>query len=118
MIGRQLSLPGTGKEAPLAPGMLRSHYAPAARLRLNVEDVRPGEALITFAANRPSGADLAAATINLSESGNLSEAAARLFAALRELDGKAGVIAVVPIPETGLGEAINDRLHRAAAPRD
>src|SRR3954471_1214944 len=99
-------------EAPLAPGMLSSHYAPKARLRLNAVDVRPGEALLAFGPSAPR----AERTLNLSASGDLVEAAANLFSHLRALDAGA-VIAVMPIPNEGLGEAINDRLARAAAPR-
>jgi L-threonylcarbamoyladenylate synthase len=102
---------------PAAPGMLRSHYAPAAKLRLDVIDVRPGEALLAFGPQMPPGAEMATACFNLSQSGDLAEAAARFFAALRDLDAKSDVIAVAPIPDSGLGEAINDRLRRAAAPR-
>lgn len=115
-IGRPLAAPAEAS-APVAPGMLRSHYAPAAHVRLNAETVRPGEALLAFGEPLPAGAEQAAATINLSRSGDLGEAAARLFSALRELDGTAATIAVAPIPDHGLGEAINDRLTRAAAPR-
>jgi len=101
-------------EAPLAPGMLASHYAPRAFLRLNAADVAPGEALLAFG---PAQAN-AAIVFNLSPSGNLIEAAANLFSHLRLLD-QAGAtrVAVMPIPNEGLGEAINDRLRRAAAPR-
>lgn len=98
-----------------APGMLASHYAPRARLRLNAKDIAPGEALLAFG----EGTLEADAICNLSPSGDLREAAANLFGMLRRLDdADAGTIAVMPIPETGLGEAINDRLRRAAAPRD
>jgi L-threonylcarbamoyladenylate synthase len=97
-----------------APGMLASHYAPSATLRLNATDIRPGEALLAFGPSSLPGN--AIAVRNLSESGDLIEAAANLFAALRALDDKARAIAVVPIPDMGLGEAINDRLRRAAAP--
>lgn len=99
-----------------APGMMASHYAPKARLRLNAEDIRPGEALLAFGADMPEGAKT---VCNLSRDGDLREAAANLFAMLRRLD-KAGAetIAVMPVPDTGLGEAINDRLARAAAPRE
>ena len=99
-------------DAPLAsPGMLKSHYAPDAKVRLNATEKRPGELLIGFG---EIGGDL-----NLSESGDLVEAATRLFAALREIDSRhPDAIAVAPIPERGLGEAINDRLQRAAAPKD
>lgn len=100
-------------DAPVsAPGMLASHYAPVAPVRLWATDRRSGEAFLDFGATRP-GADL-----DLSPSGDLVEAASRLFAALRALDGAdVAAIAVAPIPEVGLGVAINDRLRRAAAPR-
>lgn len=93
-----------------APGQLSSHYAPGARVRLNANTARRGELLLGFG---PMECDL-----NLSERGDLVEAAANLFRHLHALDrpGIAG-IAVAPIPETGLGVAINDRLRRAAAPR-
>ncbi|MDH4980865.1 L-threonylcarbamoyladenylate synthase [Hyphomicrobium sp. D-2] len=102
-------------QRPNAPGQLTSHYAPRAAVRLNATDVQPGEALLAFGPDVPAGVgDM----INLSPSGNLTEAAVNLFAALRMLDaGGARTIAVMPVPDTGLGEAINDRLHRAAAPR-
>jgi L-threonylcarbamoyladenylate synthase len=105
-------------EAPLAPGMLVSHYAPRAMLRLDADAVRAGEALLAFGSALPAGADRAATILNLSARGDLIEAAANLFSHLRELD-RAGAarIAVMPIPHDGLGEAINDRLMRAAAPR-
>jgi len=105
-------------EAPLAPGMLASHYAPRATLRLDVAEVQPGEALLAFGPAALPGAARAATTLNLSPAGDLIEAAANLFSHLRELD-RAGIarIAVMPIPRDGLGEAINDRLARAAAPR-
>jgi L-threonylcarbamoyladenylate synthase len=99
-----------------APGMLASHYAPRAKLRLNAGDVRPGEALLAFGPDVPEGA---AVLCNLSLSGNLEEAAGNLYAMLRRLDAAgAGAIAVMPVPASGLGEAINDRLARAAAPRE
>jgi L-threonylcarbamoyladenylate synthase len=105
-------------EAPLAPGMLASHYAPRATLRLDAGEVRPGEALLAFGPALPAGAERAAKVLNLSPHGDLIEAAANLFSHLRELD-HAGItqIAAMPIPREGLGEAINDRLMRAAAPR-
>ncbi|MFC0283839.1 L-threonylcarbamoyladenylate synthase [Camelimonas abortus] len=107
-----------GPAKPASPGMLASHYAPNAAVRLNVTEVRPGEALLTFAGQRPPGTELAAAVTDLSPSGDLAEAAARLFGALRALDAAgAAAIAVAPVPADGLGEAINDRLRRAAAPR-
>jgi L-threonylcarbamoyladenylate synthase len=105
-------------EAPLAPGMLASHYAPRARLRLAASDVAPGDALLAFGPRLPAGAERAAAVLNLSERGDLVQAASRLFACLRALDASgAATIAVMPVPHDGLGEAINDRLARAAAPR-
>lgn len=104
--------------AQLSPGRLASHYAPRARLRLDVREVRPGEALLAFGPRLPAGADRAPARINLSPAGDLAEAAACLFEALRALDASgAEVIAVAPIPADGLGAAIRDRLARAAAPR-
>jgi L-threonylcarbamoyladenylate synthase len=97
-------------DAPASPGMLASHYAPGAPMRLNARQAEAGEVLLGFGA---IGGDL-----NLSPSGDLAEAAARLFAALREMDALGPKrIAVAPIPDEGLGEAINDRLQRAAAPR-
>lgn len=103
----------------IAPGMLQSHYAPGSAVRLGVSQVMPGEALLAFGPQRAAGADKAAAIKNLSASGDLREAAAALFSALRALDRTgASTIAVEPIPDRGLGEAINDRLRRAAAPRD
>jgi L-threonylcarbamoyladenylate synthase len=93
-----------------SPGQLESHYAPRAALRLNAEPAGPGEVLLGFGA-------AAGAHLNLPPGGDLKEAAANLFAMLRTLDDGAIRIAVSPIPQTGLGEAINDRLLRAAAPR-
>ena len=101
-----------------APGQLSSHYAPAGRVRLNAHHVEPGECLIAFGSALPEGADRARAIRTLSASGDLGEAAANLFAALAAFDRpEIDRIAVMPIPEEGLGEAINDRLRRAAAPR-
>jgi L-threonylcarbamoyladenylate synthase len=98
--------------------MLASHYAPRARLRLDATQVNPGEALLAFGGRLPPGADKAAAVLNLSAQGHLGDAAAHLFAHLRALDATgAPSIAVMPIPREGLGEAINDRLARAAAPK-
>ena len=98
-----------------SPGMLASHYAPSLPLRLNATESRPGEALLAFRPNIPAGF----AEIQwLSHSADLAEAAANLFAMLRRLDRpEFSSIAVMPIPDHGLGRAINDRLHRAAAPR-
>ena len=105
-----------GEAQPLAPGLLTSHYAPRAAVRLNATHLEPGEALLAFGSARISGSDRAAVALNLSERGDLTEAAANLFGHLRALDAtQAERIAVMPIPETGLGEAINDRLRRAAA---
>jgi L-threonylcarbamoyladenylate synthase len=102
-----------------APGMMASHYAPLARVRLNVHEVREGEVLLAFGPSRAQKDENASATLNLSETGNLREAAANLFDFMKRLDRlKRPVIAVEPIPFEGLGEAINDRLVRAAAPRD
>lgn len=93
-----------------APGQLGSHYAPAAALRLNARAARPGEVLLGFGLTP-------GAMLNLSPEGDLTEAAANLFAHLHALDRRARAIAVAPVPEEGLGRAINDRLRRAAAPR-
>jgi L-threonylcarbamoyladenylate synthase len=101
--------------APRSPGMLASHYAPSSPLRLGATEARPGEALLAFGPSAPPGF---AETLWLSRSGDLAEAAANLFAMLRQLDCPAFAgIAVMPIPEHGLGHAINDRLARAAVPR-
>ena len=101
-----------------APGMLVSHYAPGAPVRLNAVDVEPDEALIAFGARDVAGQNKARAVLNLSPAGDLAEAAANLFDYLKKADAVAPRrIAVAPIPEEGLGEAINDRLARAAAPR-
>lgn len=100
-------------DAPASPGMLLQHYAPGLPVRLHAQEVRAGEALIAFGAAVPAGAER---VINLSERGDLTEAAANLFASMRALDLPAySGIAVMPIPEEGLGAAINDRLKRAAA---
>jgi len=103
---------------PVAPGMLVSHYAPRAALRMNAVAVAPGEALLAFGPALPLDASNAQTILNLSDRGELVEAAANLFNYLRMLDGS-GVrsIAVVPIPDEDIGEAINDRLRHAAAPR-
>lgn len=96
-----------------SPGQLARHYAPRTPLRLNAETVAAGEALLAFG---PSVPPHDGPSRNLSPGGDLSEAAANLFAMLRELDASgASSIAVMPIPNVGLGEAINDRLSRAAA---
>jgi L-threonylcarbamoyladenylate synthase len=114
-VAGPLGDPGSDPEAPASPGQLASHYAPHARLRLNATDPGPNEALLAFGREVPAGAKV---TANLSATGDLREAAANLFAHLHALD-RADVrgIAAMPVPETGLGAAINDRLRRAAAPR-
>jgi L-threonylcarbamoyladenylate synthase len=106
-------------DTPLAPGLLASHYAPKARLRLRADKVEAGEVLLAFGPHLPPGAERAAMVLNLSPAGDLVEAAANLFSDLRTLDTSgATAIAVMPVPNDGLGEAINDRLARAAAPRE
>ncbi|WP_374396036.1 L-threonylcarbamoyladenylate synthase [Tabrizicola sp.] len=104
----------TGGDAgkPTSPGQLASHYAPEALVRLGASEARNGELLVGFGTVK--------GTLTLSDSGDLVEAASRLFQTLREADrlaGPGGRIAFAPMPETGLGRAINDRLRRAAAPR-
>jgi L-threonylcarbamoyladenylate synthase len=117
LLGEPLERPGSDA-AVAAPGMLASHYAPRAHLRLDAETVEPGEALLAFGTGLPQGAERAVARRNLSPAGDLTEAAANLFAHLAALDASgAARIAVSPVPAHGLGEAINDRLARAAAPR-
>lgn len=109
---------GSDDSQPLAPGMLASHYAPRANVRLNARDVAPDEALLAFGPARLPGLDAASAVMNLSPAGDLDEAAANLFGYLRSLDARSPrSIAVMPIPEVDLGEAINDRLRRAAVAR-
>jgi L-threonylcarbamoyladenylate synthase len=106
-------------DAPLAPGMLASHYAPKAKLRLDITNVQAGEALLAYSAKLSPGAERAVRVLNLSQRGDLVEAAANLYSHLRALDASgATTIAVMPVPHDGLGEAINDRLARAAAPRE
>jgi L-threonylcarbamoyladenylate synthase len=122
VLGRLLLRPPEDPEAdsdqPLAPGMLASHYAPRTRVRLNAVNIAPGEALLAFGSTMPAGFDKAAAVMNLSERGDPTEAAANLFGYLRALDDKQALaIAVMPVPDDGLGEAINDRLRRAAVPQ-
>jgi L-threonylcarbamoyladenylate synthase len=98
-------------EAISSPGQLESHYAPRAKVRLNAHEAEPGEMLLAFGPDAPG-------TMNLSATGDLKEAASNLFVMLRRLDALGPArIAVMPVPENGLGEAINDRLRRAAAPR-
>jgi L-threonylcarbamoyladenylate synthase len=105
-------------DAPLAPGMLATHYAPHTPLRLGAASVAPDEALLAFGPTLADGAARARSVLNLSPRGDLIEATANLFSQLRALDAVgARAIAAMPIPAQGLGEAINDRLARAAAPR-
>jgi L-threonylcarbamoyladenylate synthase len=123
VLGRALLHPPEDADSdtgqPLAPGMLASHYAPRTRVRLNARRVEAGEALLAFGSYAVPGVDAAAAVMNLSARGDLAEAAANLFGYLRALDTKgARAIAVMPVPHHGLGEAINDRLRRAAVERD
>jgi L-threonylcarbamoyladenylate synthase len=110
--------PAQALGALLSPGLLASHYAPKLPVRLDAVDVRRNEALLAFGPPLPG----AGAVFELSDSADLIEAAARLFAGLRKLDEDAATlglerIAVMPVPEEGIGRAINDRLRRAAAPR-
>ncbi|WP_299840919.1 L-threonylcarbamoyladenylate synthase [uncultured Paracoccus sp.] len=107
-LGRPLALHHADPSAPRAPGQLTSHYAPNAALRLNVVQPEPGETYLDFGHPGP---------LTLSAHGDLAEAAAKLFDLLRRADRLGQPIAVAPIPEHGLGVAINDRLRRAAAPR-
>jgi L-threonylcarbamoyladenylate synthase len=123
VLGRALRQPpqdpGGDSGQPLAPGMLASHYAPRARVRLDADRVEAGEALLAFGPAVVAGTDAAIAVMNLSPRSNVDEAAANLFGYLRSLDlSGARAIAVMPIPHQGLGEAINDRLRRAAVGRD
>ena len=122
VLGRELAQPPGDADSdsgqPLAPGMLASHYAPRTRVRLNAERIEAGEALLAFGPVAVSGVDAATAVMNLSADDDLNEAAANLFGYLRVLDTKgAHTIAVMPVPHHGLGEAINDRLRRAAVER-
>lgn len=110
--------PDMRPDAPAAPGMLASHYAPDASMILNAQDVTQDDALLSFGPERIRGAERASAEFNLSPDGDLAEAAANLFHGMRTLDESgASTILVQFIPSFGLGEAINDRLRRAAAPR-
>jgi L-threonylcarbamoyladenylate synthase len=123
VLGRALLQPPEDADnetgQPLAPGMLASHYAPRTRVRLNAMRIAAGEALLGFGPAAVPGVDAASAVMNLSARGDLNEAAANLFGYLRELDTRgAHTIAVMPVPHHGLGEAINDRLRRAAIERE
>jgi L-threonylcarbamoyladenylate synthase len=122
VLGRALVRPPDDADndtsQPLAPGMLASHYAPHTPVRLNAEKIEAGEALLAFGPDPVPGIDSVTAVMNLSAHRDLSEAAANLFGYLRALDAKgARAIAVMPVPHHGLGEAINDRLRRAAMGR-
>lgn len=116
VLGETLAAPAQAEI--LAPGMTPSHYAPAARLRLEAHELEEGEAALDFGGRLVSQARPGVLVLDLSPSGDLVEAAANLFAHLREFDARriAGV-AVAHVPERGLGEAINDRLRRASAPK-
>jgi L-threonylcarbamoyladenylate synthase len=123
MLGRTLVQPpddsNNDSAQPLAPGMLASHYAPRTPVRLNVDRIEAGEALLAFGPGQVPGVDASTIVMNLSARGDLAEAAANLFGYLRALDTKgARTIAVMPVPHHGLGEAINDRLRRAAMGRE
>jgi L-threonylcarbamoyladenylate synthase len=108
----EIGAPSANDDLQRAPGSLPSHYAPSRPVRLNARDARPGEALLAFGPEAPSGF---AEVLWLSRNGDLVEAAANLFALLRRLDrSEFTAVAVMPIPEHGLGLAINDRLRRAA----
>lgn len=109
ILGQPLIRPAADPAIPSAPGQLSSHYAPRAPLRLNAHDPAPGETHISFGT---------ASDLTLSATGDLAQAAARLFDMLHRADAIGRPIAVAPIPNHGLGAAINDRLQRAAAPRD
>ncbi|KRD64295.1 MULTISPECIES: L-threonylcarbamoyladenylate synthase [Sinorhizobium/Ensifer group] len=118
LLDRPVIRPETAGATIEAPGMLASHYAPGAAVRLDVADVRAGEALIRYGGGRIAGEEQAAIVLDLSPTGNLHEAAANLFDYMKRADASgAATIAFGPIPSEGLGEAIIDRLQRAAAPR-
>jgi L-threonylcarbamoyladenylate synthase len=113
ILGHPLAKPEAGGKV-VSPGQLAVHYAPSTPLLLDVTTPEPGQALLAFGPDAPGFSPM----INLSRRGDLGEAAAKFFAALRKLDALgASAIAVMPIPDHGLGEAINDRLRRAAASR-
>lgn len=119
LLGRPVDRPQTAGATIEAPGMLASHYAPGAAVRLDAADVRPGEALVRFGGGRIRGEEQATLVLDLSPTGNLREAAANLFDYMKRADASgATTIAFAPIPSEGLGEAIIDRLQRAAAPRE
>jgi len=112
IVGAEPARAHEGGAHPVSPGQMLAHYAPRAGLRLGATSVLPGEALLAFGLAPPN---TMGPILNLSPTGDLTEAAANLFAHLRALDAEGvGVIAVMPVPDIGLGEAINDRLTRAA----
>jgi L-threonylcarbamoyladenylate synthase len=116
VLGEKLAAPARAEV--LAPGMTPSHYAPAARLRLEAHEINAGEAALDFGGRLAACAKPGAFVLDLSPSGDLVEAAANLFAHLREFDARRiATVAVAHVPERGLGEAINDRLRRASAPK-
>lgn len=116
VLGRPLARAGSDDHSPSSPGMMTSHYAPSIPVRLNVTEIQAGDALLSFGPDLPANSEKAIAHLSLSQRGDSVEAAKNLFAALRSLD-RPGIssIAVAPIADDGLGEAINDRLKRAAA---
>lgn len=116
LLGQKLAAPAHAEVT--APGMTASHYAPNARLRLEAHELYDGEGALDFGGRLSGNAPPGATVLDLSPKSDLVEAAANLFAFLRDLDAR-GVerVAVAHIPERGLGEAINDRLRRAAAPK-
>jgi len=117
--GLPVERPAGAGAAIEAPGMLASHYAPNAAMQLNAERIAPGDALIRFAGTPVEGEEGARLVLDLSPDGDLAEAAAHLFDYMKKADASgAAHIAVTPVPNRGLGEAINDRLKRAAAPRE
>ncbi|WP_431321566.1 L-threonylcarbamoyladenylate synthase [Rhizobium sp. YTU87027] len=119
VTGQKLLRARKASAAIEAPGMLASHYAPGATVRLDATHVDAGEALIAFGSTSVAGVDDARIVLNLSQDGDLAEAAANLFDYMKRADASgAATIAFSAIPDEGLGEAINDRLRRAAAPRE
>lgn len=119
VAGMKLVRPKKASAAIEAPGMMASHYAPGAHVRLDATEVTDREALIAFGRAPVAGSQSARIVLNLSETGDLSEAAANLFDYMKRADATgAETIAFSAIPDEGLGEAINDRLRRAAAPRE
>src|SRR4029078_3127836 len=114
VFGARLLMASMDEDAPPAPGMLASHYAPKAFLRLEADGAGPGEALLAFG----QAPEFSGPMLNLSPRGDLIEAATNLFSHLRALDASGATrIAVMKVPHDGLGEAINDRLKRGGAPR-